>query len=48
MKIGDLVYDGWINRYGLIIEVRESVVPYRVFYDDGSVDFAADHDLEII
>ena len=48
MKIGDLVYDTGLGRHGLIIEVIRSVVPYRVFYDDGSVDFAADHDLELI
>lgn len=48
MKIGDLVYDGYFNQYGLIIEVRESVVPYKVFYDNGVVDIAAYHDLELI
>lgn len=48
MKVGDLVYDKGIKMNGLIIEVIDSVVPYRVLYEDGHIDIAADHDLEAI
>ncbi len=48
MKVGDLVYDKGLNMKGLIIEVVESVVPYRVFYENGSIDIAAYHDLDLI
>jgi len=48
MKVGDLVYDCGLGMRGLIIEKIESVVPYRVFYEDGHVDIACAHDLEIV
>ncbi len=48
LKIGDLVYDHGISQQGIIIEIIESVVPYRVFYEDGHVDIATEHDLEIL
>ena len=48
VKVGDLVYDKGIKMNGLIIEVIDSVVPYRVLYEDGHIDIAADHDLEAI
>ena len=48
MKIGSLVYDSGIDMRGLIIEIIPSVVPYRIFYEDGSVDIACAHDLEVI
>ena len=48
MKVGDLVYDHGIEMRGLIIEEIDSVVPYRVFYEDGHIDIACAHDLELI
>ena len=48
IKIGDLVFDKGLKQKGLVIEVLNSVVPYRVFYDDGHIDIACDHDLELI
>ncbi len=48
MKVGDLVYDIGVRKKGLILEVINSVVPYRILYEDGSVDIACDHDLEIL
>ena len=48
IKIGDLVYDKGLKQKGLVIEVINSVVPYRVFYEDGHIDIACDHDLELI
>ncbi len=48
MKIGDLVYDCGLGMIGLVIEKTMSVVPYRVFYEDGHVDIASAHDLKII
>ncbi len=48
MKVGDLVYDLGLGMRGLIIEELESVVPYRVLYEDGHVDIACEHDLELI
>ena len=48
MRIGDLVYDKGLKQKGLVIEVINSVVPYRVFYEDGHIDIACDHDLELI
>ena len=45
MKIGDLVYDPSLCKYGIIFARVESVVPWRVFYEDGEVDLACDHDL---
>lgn len=48
MKVGDLVYDRGISQRGIIFEIIESVVPYRVLYEDGHIDIAAKHDLEVI
>ena len=48
MKVGDLVYDLGINMRGLIIEKIDSVVPYRILYEDGHIDIACNHDLEVI
>ena len=48
MKVGDLVYDRGLRMKGLIIEIIDSVVPYRVFYENGYTDIACDHDLEAI
>ena len=48
MKVGDLVYDKGIQMRGLIIEIIDSVVPFRVFYEDGHVDIACSHDLELV
>lgn len=48
MKVGDLVYDSGIKMNGIIIEKIDSVVPYRVLYNDGHIDIACEHDLEVI
>ena len=48
MKVGDLVYDRGLKMKGLIVEIIDSVVPYRVFYENGVTDIACDHDLEVI
>lgn len=48
MKTGDLVYDKGLGMKGLIIEIIPSVVPYRVLYENGSIDIACAHDLEKI
>ena len=48
MRVGDLVYDQGLKMRGLIIDHINSVVPYRVLYEDGHIDLACDHDLEVI
>jgi hypothetical protein len=48
MIIGDLVYDKGLDQKGIIIDVVKSVVPYRVLYEDGHIDIACAHDLEVI
>ncbi len=48
MKVGDLVYDISLKMNGIIIEVIDSVVPFRVLYADGHIDIACAHDLEAI
>lgn len=48
MKVGDLVYDATLQMSGIVVEVINSVVPYRVLYQDGHIDIACDHDLEHI
>ena len=47
-KVGDLVFDLGIKMNGIIIEKIHSVVPWRVFYENGKIDIACDHDLELI
>jgi hypothetical protein len=48
MKTGDLVYDKGLNMSGIVINIIDSVVPYRVLYEDGHTDIACAHDLEVI
>ncbi len=48
MTVGDLVYDSGLKMNGLIVEVIDSVVPFRVLYEDGHIDIACAHDLESI
>ena len=48
IEIGDLVYDYGISQRGIVIEIIESVVPYRVLYEDSHIDIATKYDLEII
>ena len=48
MELGDLVYDSVLKMRGLVIEILNSAVPYRVLYEDGQIDFACSHDLEKI
>ena len=48
MRTGDLVYDVGLRMRGLVIEVIDSVVPFRVLYEDGHIDIACEHDLELI
>ena len=48
MNVGDLVYDKGLQMKGLIIDTIDSVVPFRVLYEDGHIDIACTHDLELI
>ena len=48
MKLGGLVYDSGLKMRGLVVEILNSVVPYRVLYEDGHIDIACSHDLEKI
>lgn len=48
MKVGDVVYDAGLKMNGIIIEIIDSVVPFRVLYSDGHIDIACAHDLEVI
>ena len=48
MKVGDLVYDKGLDQKGLIIDIVNSFVPYSVLYEDGHIDMACKHDLELI
>ena len=48
MKVGDLVYDYGLRMTGIIIERIDSVVPWRVFYENGHIDIACDHDMEVL
>lgn len=48
IKVGDLVLDRSLNLKGIVIEEINSVVPFRVFYENGNIDIAGDWDLEII
>lgn len=48
MKAGVLVYDHGIRKMGLILEVINSVVPFRILYEDGTVDIACGHELEVL
>ena len=48
MKVGDLVYDHGLEMRGIIVEKIKSVVPFRVLYENGRIDIACDHDLELV
>lgn len=47
-NIGDFVFDKTLNRSGLIIDIVESLVPYRVYYSDGKIDICCAHDIEVL
>jgi len=46
MNVGDLIYDHGLGMYGIIFARIDSLVPFRVYYSDGVVDHACEHDLE--
>ena len=57
MKVGDVIYDHWINMKGIIIETyvqppsmqcREECLMLLTLYEDNSISYAEAGDAEVI
>lgn len=57
MKVGDLIYDYWINMKGIVIETymqppsmqfREECLMLLTLYEDNSISYAESGDVEVI
>jgi len=57
VKVGDVIYDHWINMKGIIIEtyvqppsmqLREECLMLLTFYEDNSISYAEAGDAEVI